>query len=190
MRLARATRHVRIYTSLRVCQRCHDSSARPRSLELGFDRHAASAYDAAMRAWTLVLCVGINFYLLGVTILLGAVIYPQFGVVERAAFPGLYEAFNSRIGAPVVAFEFLALASTLALYAWRPATAPIAAVHALTILGITYFAITFAWHLPSHRPIAAGDNAQALLRPLLRSQWTRTAVQLARTALLAWMSAR
>lgn len=52
-----------------------------------------------------------------------------------------------------------------------------------------YFVITFAWHLPAHRALAAGDNGAAALGPLLLSQWARTAVQLMRVGLLAWLGA-
>lgn len=143
-----------------------------------------------MKAWTLVLCSAVNLYLLGVMVLFAAVLYPALGAVERGAFPPLYSSFTSRIGVPVVVFEFAALLVTFPLYAARPAEAPIAAVHALVALGVVYFVITFGWHLPAHRALAAGDNSASAMRPLLDSQWVRTAVQLGRAALLAWLGAR
>jgi len=142
------------------------------------------------KAWTLVSCSAANLYLLGVMVVFAAVLYPQLGAVDRAAFPPLYTAFTGRIGAPVVLFELAALLTTLPLYAWRPEATPLGAVHALVALGILYFVITFGWHLPAHRALAAGDNGSAALEPLLRSQWARTGVQLARAALLAWLGAR
>jgi hypothetical protein len=141
------------------------------------------------KVWTLGICAAANLYLLGVMVLFAAVVYPQFGAVDRAAFPPLYQAFTGRIGLPVVAWEFLALLTTLPLYFARPAAVPIWAVHALVALAVAYFAITFGWHLPSHRPLAAGDNSEAALAPLLLSQWTRTAVQVAKAGLLVWLSA-
>jgi hypothetical protein len=141
----------------------------------------------SLKAWTLVACSATNLYLLGVMVVFAAVLYPQFGSVERGAFPALYEAFNSRIGGPVVLWEFAALLTTLPLYAWRPDAVPVGAVHALLALGVAYFAITFGWHLPAHRPLAAGDNSA--LGPLLQSQWARTVVQLVRAGVLAWLSA-
>jgi hypothetical protein len=143
-----------------------------------------------LEAWVLVLGLAVNLYLLGVMVMFGAVVYPQFGAVERGAFPPLYEAFNGRIGAPVVIWEFAALLVTLPLYAARPPSVSPIAVHVLIALGVAYFAITFGWHLPAHRALAAGDNSAAALRPLLRSQWARTAVQVARAALLAALTAR
>ncbi len=143
-----------------------------------------------LKAWILVGSLAINLYLLGVMVVFAAVLYPQFASVERGAFPPLYDAFNSRIGAPVVLWEFAALLVTLLLYLWRPAPVPLAAVHVLLALGLAYFAITFGWHLPAHRPLAAGDNSPAALRALGSSQGARTAVQLARAGLLAWLSAR
>jgi hypothetical protein len=142
-----------------------------------------------IKAWILVGGLAVNLYLLGVMVLFATITYPQFGSVDRAAFPSLYSAFNSRIGAPVVLWEFVAFFATLALYARRPDSASVVMVHALTALGIAYFAITFGWHLPAHRPLAAGDNSVAQLAPLLASQWARTAVQLGRSGVLAWLSA-
>jgi hypothetical protein len=144
----------------------------------------------SFKVWTLVACSAANLYLLGVMILFAAVLYPQFGAVDRAAFPPLYAAFTARIGAPVVVFEFLALLLTLPLYLARPDPVPLGAVHALVVLGVAYFAITFGWHLPAHRALAAGDNGAAALTPLLRSQWARSGVQLGRAGVLAWLGAR
>ncbi len=144
----------------------------------------------SLKAWTLAACTAVNSYLLGVMVLFAAVVYPQLGAVERAAFPPLYAAFTSRIGAPVVLFEFAALLLTLPLYLARPEPVPLGAVHALVALGVVYFIITFGWHLPAHRALAAGDNGAAALAPLLRSQWVRTGVQIARVGILAWLGAR
>ena len=144
----------------------------------------------SFKAWSLVLCSAANFYLLAVMVLFAAVAYPQLGAVDRAAFPPLYAAFTGRIGLPVVIWEFAALLLTFPLYWARPEAAPIGAVHALVALGAAYFAITFAWHLPSHRALAAGDNGPAALAPLLQSQWVRTGVQVVRAAILAWLGAR
>jgi hypothetical protein len=141
-----------------------------------------------LERWTLVGCCAVNLYLLGVMVLFGALVYPQFALVERGAFPPLYAAFNARIGVAVVPFEFLALILTLALYALRPAETPLWAVHAAVALGVAYFAITFGLHLPAHRALAAGDNSGAALGPLLSSQWARTAVQVLRAGLLSWLS--
>ena len=144
----------------------------------------------SLKAWTLVGCSVANFYLLGVMVLFAAVLYPQLGAEEQGAFPPLYAAFTARIGVPVVLVEFAALLLTLPLYLARPAAVPIAAVHALVALGMAYFVITFGWHLPAHRALAAGDNRPGALAPLLRSQWARTGVQFGRAALLAWLGAR
>jgi hypothetical protein len=144
----------------------------------------------SIKPWTLVACSAANIYLLGVMVLFAAVLYPQLGAVERGAFPPLYAAFTERIGAPVVVFEFLSLLTTFPLYVARPTEAPRAAVHALVVLGVAYFVITFGWHLPAHRALAAGENGAAALEPLLRSQWARTGVQLGRAAILAWLGAR
>lgn len=143
-----------------------------------------------LERWTLVACAAVNLYLLGVMVLFAAVVYPQFGSVERGAFPPLYASFNGRIGVPVVAFEFLALILTLALYALRPAQVPLWAVHTAVALGVGYFAITFGLHLPSHRVLAAGDNSTPALGPLLSSQWARTGVQLLRAGLFSWALTR
>jgi hypothetical protein len=133
-----------------------------------------------LKAWALVLSAAVNLYLLGVMVLFAAVVYPQFGAADRAAFTPLYQGFTSRIGAPVVLFELAAFVLTLVLYAARPDCVPLGWVHALVALGVAYFAITFAWHLPAHRPLAAGDNAPERLAVLMASQWARTAVQVLR----------
>ena len=118
------------------------------------------------------------------------VAYPQLGALDRSGFPVGYSAFTSRIGVPVVSMELLAFLSTFLLYAWRPQAVSTLAVHLLVGLGVAYFAITFGWHLPSHRALAAGDNSAEALAPLLESQWARTIVQLLRAGLLAFLSAR
>lgn len=143
-----------------------------------------------MKAWTLPICGAANVYLLAVMVLFATVIYPGFGSVDASAFPAMYKGFTGRIGLPVVAMEFLAFLVVFSLYLARPDTTPAWAVHVLVGLGVAYFAITFAWHLPSHRALAAGDNSARALAPLLASQWTRTIVQLARAGLLVWLAAR
>ena len=143
-----------------------------------------------VKVWALAICSGVNLYLLGVMVIFAAVLYPQFSAVDRAAFPPFYQAFNARIGLPVVVWEFAALLTTVPLYLARPAAVPIWAVHALMALAVVYFAITFGWHLPSHRALAAGDNSGDALAPLLLSQWARTGVQLCRSALLIWLGAQ
>jgi hypothetical protein len=144
----------------------------------------------SFKSWMLVLALAVNLYLCGVMVLFAAVVYPQLGAAERSAFPPLYQAFNARIGAPVVLFEFLALLVTLGLYAARPEGTPLWAVHLAVGLSLAYFAVTFGWHLPAHRLLAAGDNSAAALAPLLRSQWLRTGLQLLKGCLLCALTAR
>lgn len=136
----------------------------------------------------LSVCFAVNLYLLGAMVFFAAVAYPQLGAVDRAAFPALYDALTSRIGGAVVVWEFVALLATFPLYAARPVGVPRWCVHALVGLGLAYFAITFAWHLPAHRPLAAGDNTD--LAALLASQWARTGVQGMRAGLLIWAGGR
>lgn len=142
------------------------------------------------RAWALPLCAGVNLYLLGVMVLFASVVYPQLASAERGAFPPLYQAFTGRIPLPVVVWELVALLATFPLYAARPPSTPLWAVHALVGLGVLYFAITFGVHLPAHRALAAGDNSATAMAPLLASQWARTAVQGVRAALLLGLCAR
>lgn len=137
--------------------------------------------------WVVISALIVNAYLLGAMVLFAAVTYPQFGAVDRAAFPPLYQSFNARIGVAVVPWEFVAFLVTLALYLFRDEL-PLGPVHAVAALGVAYFAITFAWHLPAHRPLAAGDNSA--LAALLASQWARTLVQVGRVGVLAWLALR
>lgn len=137
--------------------------------------------------WAVIGALVINTYLLGAMVMFAAVTYPSFGTVDRAAFPPLYQSFNARIGVAVVPWEFLAFLVTLALYVFRDQL-PMTLIHVVVALGVAYFVITFAWHLPAHRPLAAGDNS--VLAPLLTSQWARTLVQLLRVVLLAWLAIR
>lgn len=137
--------------------------------------------------WVVISALIVNAYLLGAMVLFAAVTYPQFGAVDRAAFPPLYQSFNARIGVAVVPWEFVAFLVTLALYLFRDEL-PLGPVHAVAALGVAYFAITFAWHLPAHRPLAAGDNSA--LAALLTSQWARTLVQVGRVGVLAWLALR
>lgn len=141
-----------------------------------------------MKRWAFAACSAVNIYLFGAMVFFAAIAYPQFGSVDRAAFPALYAAFTGRIGFAVVPWEFAALLATFPLYAARPDGVPRWVVHALVALGVAYFAITFGWHLPAHRPLAAGDNAD--LGVLLTSQWARTAVQAVRAGLLIWAGTR
>lgn len=141
-----------------------------------------------MKGAALVVCLVTNAYLLAAMIGFAVVSYPQFASVDRSVFPAVYSAFTARIGFAVVPFEFLALILTFPLYAWRPESMTSGSVHVLVALGVAYFAITFGWHLPAHRALAAGDNSD--LSVLLTSQWARTVVQVVRVAVLGWVSAR
>lgn len=129
----------------------------------------------------LYASLALNVWVLGAMFVFALVSYPAF---ERSLSG--YASFNRTIGFAVVPFEFLAFLVPLLLYATRPQ--PLAAVHALTALGVVYFAITFVWHLPAHRPLAAGDASD--LTRLMTSQWARTAVQLARAGLLGFLTVK
>lgn len=143
-----------------------------------------------MKSWTLPLCGAANVYLFAAMVFFAAVSYPQFGSVDASAFPALYKGFTGRIGLPIVTMEFVALLVTFPLYFARPDSTPAWAVHLLVALGVAYFAITFGWHLPSHRALAAGDNSAKALAPLLTSQWVRTGVQFTRAAVCVWLLAQ
>lgn len=122
--------------------------------------------------------LALQVYVLGAMLVFALHSYPAFG----RSLAG-YASFTRTIGLAVVPFELLAFVVPLALYAVRPQ--PLAAVHALTALGVAYFVITFAWHLPAHRPLAAG--AAGDLGALMSSQWARTAVQLARAGVAVYL---
>ena len=143
-----------------------------------------------MKSLLFVLCLAANVYLLGAMLIFALVTYPQLGATPAPGFTSAYAAFNAGIGLPVVSVEFGAALLTLALYAARPDAVPLWAVHVLVARTVAYFAITFGWHLPAHRALAAGDNSAAAMAPLLSSQWARTAVQFLRAALLLWLGVR
>jgi hypothetical protein len=143
-----------------------------------------------LKDWALVACTAVNLYLLGVMVIFAAVTYPQFGAVDRSTFPVLYQSFNARIGLPVVTFEFLAALLVVPLYFARSERVPVWSVHLLLALSVAYFAITFAWHLPAHRPLAAGDNSGSAMGPLMTSQWARTVVQAVRALVCAWLGVK
>jgi hypothetical protein len=143
-----------------------------------------------LKDWALVACTAVNLYLLGVMVIFATVTYPQFGAVDRSTFPVLYQAFNARIGLPVVTFEFLAALLVLPLYVARSERVPLWSVHLLLALSVAYFAITFAWHLPAHRPLAAGDNSGSAMGPMIASQWARTVVQVGRAVFCAWLGVK
>jgi hypothetical protein len=130
-----------------------------------------------------------NFYLLGVMCVLQLVVYPAFGNVSRGEFPAYYSAFTSRIPAPVVIPEFLALLSIVPLL-FVDAPVPKWSVWATLAAGIVYMAITFGLHLPVHRALAAGDNSHDIIAALVRTNGYRTIVQLAKCGLVGWMLAR
>lgn len=136
--------------------------------------------------WSLGGALVINVYLLGVMVMFASVVYPLFATVRPEAFGALYQRFTSSIGVPVVAWEFVALLVTVLLYLARPESMPSSVVHVLVGLTVVYFAITFGWHLPAHRALAANDNSSAALQPLLASQWVRTVVQLMKVVVLGW----
>lgn len=136
--------------------------------------------------WSLGGALVINIYVLGVMVMFATVVYPLFSTVRPEAFGALYQRFNSSIGVPVVAWEFAALLVTVLLYAARPISMPSSVVHVLVGLTVVYFVITFGWHLPAHRALAANDNSSGALQPLLTSQWVRTVVQALKVAVLSW----
>ncbi|MBL8953866.1 MAG: hypothetical protein JNK82_24025 [Myxococcaceae bacterium] len=127
----------------------------------------------------LYASAALNVYVLAAMLVFALYSYPQF---EQSV--ATYAQFNRTIGFAVVPWEFLAFIVPLALYATKPQ--PLSAVHALTALGVIYFVITFSWHLPAHRPLAAGEAGDTQV--LMASQWARTAVQVARAALAAGLA--
>lgn len=122
--------------------------------------------------------LALNVYVLGAMLVFALVSYPSFTGEGLAAYP----AFNKTIGVAVVPFELLAFLVPLGLYAFDRSPR----VHVVTALGVAYFVITFAWHLPAHRPLAAGTGGP--LTALLVSQWARTVVQAVKVAVLGWVA--
>ena len=131
-----------------------------------------------MKAAALYATLALNVWVLGAMLVFALYSYPAF---ERSV--ATYAQFNRTIAFAVVPFELLAFLVPLVLYATRPQ--PLWAVHALTALGVSYFIITFAWHLPQHRPLAAGVAGNTGV--LVASQWARTAVQVARVAVAGYL---
>jgi hypothetical protein len=138
----------------------------------------------ALKAWTLGICTATNVYLLGAMLVFALVSYPSLASAEQALFPSLYAEFTGRLVPLVVPAEFLAAGLTFPLYGWRPAAVPLWSVHLLVALAVGYFVITFAWHLPAHRALAAGDSSGSAFAPLMSSQWARTWLQVGRTLVL------
>ena len=143
-----------------------------------------------LKSVALVFCTVVNIYLLGAMVVFAAVLYPMLGAVDHGGLPALYSAFTARLGAAVVVWEFAALLASASLYWARPASVPSWSVHVAVGLGIAYFVITFLFHLPAHRALAAGDNTSIAMAALLNSQWARTVVQTLRALLLGWLAAR
>src|SRR3954466_11115357 len=99
-----------------------------------------------MHRTSLFASLALNVYVLGAMLVFALVSYPGFA---GAGVSG-YSAWNRVIGVAVVPFELLAFLVPLSLYAFDRGPK----VHAVTALGVAYFVITFAWHLPAHRPLA------------------------------------
>jgi hypothetical protein len=136
---------------------------------------------------TLAVVALTNFYLLGVMLVLQTIVYPAFANVAREQFQAYYAAFNARIPLPVVVPEFLALLSVVPLFFFRPDGVPAWSVWTTLGAGVAYMSITFGLHLPVHRVLAAGDNAQGVVDVLVRTNLARTIVQGAKCALVTWM---
>lgn len=136
--------------------------------------------------WLLVASAAAQLYVLGAMLLMHRAVYAPFAALSREAFAQLYAGFGARIGPVFVVPELVAFVLPLALFARAPTGLPKWVAWAALALGVAYFAITFAWHLPVHRSLATGDNSPAVIDALLRSHSARTLVHLARTALFAW----
>ena len=143
--------------------------------------------DQTAPRWLLLACVAINLYLLGGACLLLAAQYPLLGEVGAAALPAFHASLSRRLGVAFILPEFLAFFSVLPLLRWRPAGVSQAAVWSCVALGGVYFALTFGWHLPAHRLLAAGDASEPVMRALLTSHAVRTASLAMKGGVLLWM---
>ncbi len=133
----------------------------------------------------LLLCTAVNLYLLGAACLLQFVGYPLLLEAGDGALSVLHTALTRRLGVVFILPEFLALLTLLPLLYWRPVHRGVWRLWVCLGLGIGYFIVTFGWHLPAHKLLAAGD-ASAMPR-LLVSHAVRTIMIAVKCALLIGM---
>lgn len=147
----------------------------------------ARARRSRLPVWLLLLATAQNLYLLGAAALLGWVAYPQLAEVGAAALPAFHAALSRRLGVVFILPELLAFLFVLPLLGVRLVSWPKGAAYGCFVLGLAYFAITFGWHLPVHRLLAAGDASPAVMSKLLVSHGLRTATVALKCGLLLWM---
>jgi len=148
--------------------------------------NASSATQSpVLSTWLLLSCTAVNLYLLGAACLLQVVAYPLLGAAGNDALPALHAALTHRLGVVFILPEFLAFGLVLPLFYWRPPTIRISILWACLALGIVYFGVTFAWHLPAHKLLALGDASA--MPALLVSHAVRTTSVALKCGLLVWL---
>jgi len=147
---------------------------------------ASSIEDS--RRWLLLGAAAINLYLLGAACVLWAVVYPQLQDVGRAELPAFHASLTQHLRVAFILPEFLSFFSLVPLLWRRPEGVPGWAAWAVVGLGLVYFAITFAWHLPQHQRLAGGEGSAEVMGALMASHAVRTVTVALRCGLLVWMA--
>ncbi|HRI71685.1 MAG TPA: hypothetical protein PK156_45950 [Polyangium sp.] len=132
--------------------------------------------------WLFAFAVAINLYLLGAACLLQAVAYPLLGDVSIDQLPAVHAGLTRRLGVAFILPELLAFVAVLPLFRWCPSGISKKNLVVCILLGVVYFALTFAWHLPTHKLLSMGNGSA--MPALLASHALRTIVQAVKCGVL------
>ena len=130
-------------------------------------------------------CVFSTFAMTGLIWLIQRVSYPLMGHVPPDAFPA-YEMFHcQRISLVVLPLMMIELFSSLWL-AWKPLPGFEMALRVGAVLVVLIWLSTFALQVPLHQKLEQSFDL-ASWQKLVSSNWIRTVLWTARSALMSWM---
>lgn len=126
-----------------------------------------------------------TFALTGLIWTIQLVHYPAFRYIAESQFVE-FEAFHQRqISWVVVPLMLVELATTAALFGWRPAALPVYFAIAGALLVVSVWVCTFAVQVPLHNRLTQGYD-RATMDALVHGNWIRTVLWSMRSALLLW----
>jgi len=111
--------------------------------------------------------------------------YPAFRYIAEPQFVE-FEAFHQRrISWVVVPLMLIELATTLALFVWRPSGLPLSFAIMGALLVLAIWVCTFAVQVPLHNRLTQGYDRPAI-EALISGNWIRTVLWSLRAGLLLW----
>ncbi len=124
--------------------------------------------------WVLLVCTGLNFYVLGVTWFAQIVVYPLFAKVGSEDYVAYHRFYSRQIPLPIILPGFASFLLPLVLLVVCPKSVPFGFALANAACGLLSLVVTVALEIPRHDRLEKGGKQADVIQELIRYNWPRT----------------